>query len=128
MLVNGIERVALQVKNINESAKYFSKLFGTTFQRQDIQVQDAVLKVAFSPLGIELLEDSDIDKESLRSFHLRVKNIEDVPPVILAAGGEILSSFSVGKMEHMITKLGDFRIVFVSYEGNDSLKALSYGK
>lgn len=92
-----------------------------------MQINDSVIKVAFSPLGIELLEETDLEKESLRSF-LRVENIQDVHPAVLEAGGEILAHFTVGEMEHMIVKIGDFRIVFVSYEGNDSLKALSSGK
>jgi predicted enzyme related to lactoylglutathione lyase len=125
MQIKGIERAALQVKDIDQSITFFSKLFGTTFQRQNVRIKDSVIKVAFSPLGIELLEEANIEKESLRSFHLRVENIHDVPPAVLKAGGEILAHFTVGEMEHMITKIGDFRIVFVSYEGNDSLKALS---
>lgn len=128
MKIKGIERVALQVKDIDQSITFFSRLFGTTFQRQNVQINDSVIKVAFSPLGIELLEETDLEKESLRSFHLRVENIQDVHPAVLEAGGEILAHFTVGEMEHMIAKIGDFRIVFVSYEGNDSLKALSSGK
>ncbi|GIM44960.1 hypothetical protein DNHGIG_05090 [Collibacillus ludicampi] len=125
MRVKGIERVALEVKDIDESVLLFSKLLGTRFQRQDLKIGSSSIKLAFSSLGIELIQEQDSEFDSLRSFHIRVEDMSEVPSAVSEVGGEVLSKFRVGAMEHMVTKIGSFRIVFVCYSGDDSLEALA---
>jgi predicted enzyme related to lactoylglutathione lyase len=126
MKVKGIERVALQVKNLDDAIALFSELLGTSFQRHDVQIGDSSLRLAFSELGIELLQEvPPSDHETLRSFHLRVEDIKEVHAAIAAAGGEVLAEFSVGEMAHIVTRVGVFRILFVEYPGNDALSALA---
>ncbi|GGF97536.1 hypothetical protein [Paenibacillus abyssi] len=125
MKIKGIERVALQVQDIEVSVERFSRLLGTSFQRHDLQIGEAVTKLAFSPLGIELLEDPSSEQEFLRSFHLRVENIDEVRRSVKEAGGQVLSQICVGSMEHVITQFGAFRIVFVCYSGQEALQALA---
>jgi predicted enzyme related to lactoylglutathione lyase len=126
MKVKGIERVALQVKHLDDSVALFSELLGTSFQHQDVKIGGSSLRVAFSDLGIELLQEVPAsDAETLRSFHLRVEDITEVHEAIAAAGGEVLAEFSVGEMAHVVTRVSGFRIIFVSYPGNDALSALA---
>ncbi len=126
MKVKGIERVALQVKNLDDAVTLFSELLGTSFQRQDVKIGGSSLRVAFSDLGIELLQEVPAsDVQTLRSFHLRVEDITEVHEAIAAAGGEVLAEFSVGEMAHVVTRVSGFRIIFVSYPGNDALSALA---
>ncbi|SFJ30063.1 hypothetical protein [Thermoflavimicrobium dichotomicum] len=125
MRVKGIERVALEVKDMDESVELFSKLLGTRFQRKDLKIGSSSVKLAFSSLGIELIQEQDSEYDKLRSFHLRVEDINEVPAAVSEMGGEVLSRFRVGAMEHMVTRIGSFRIVFVSYSGDDSLDALT---
>jgi predicted enzyme related to lactoylglutathione lyase len=126
MKVKGIERVALQVKNLDDAMALFSELLGTSFQRHDVQIGDSSLRLAFSELGIELLQEVPAsDDETLRSFHFRVEDIKEVHEAIAAAGGEVLGEFSVGEMAHVVTRVGVFRIIFVEYSGNDALSALA---
>ena len=126
MKVKGIERVALQVKNLDDAMVLFSDLLGTSFQRHDVKIGDSPLRLAFSDLGIELLQEiPESDVETFRSFHLRVEDIKEVREAIVVAGGEVLAEFSVGEMAHVVTRVGGFRIIFVSYPGNDALSALA---
>lgn len=126
MKVKELERVALQVKNLDDAMMLFSELLGTSFQRHDVQIGDSSLRLAFSELGIELLQEVPArHDETLRSFHFRVEDIKEVHEAIAAAGGEVLAEFSVGEMAHVVTQVGVFRIIFVEYPGNDALSALA---
>lgn len=125
MRVQGIERVALQVKDLESAVRLFSDLLGTRFEHYELQIGSVVRQLAFSPLGIELLQEvSAGDFAGLRSFHLRVDDLSEVPHAVAAAGGEVLSEFRVGAMAHITTQLGPFRIVYVSYPGDDAIAAL----
>jgi predicted enzyme related to lactoylglutathione lyase len=126
MKVKGIERVALQVKDLDDAMALFSELLGTRFQRHDVRIGESALRLAFSELGLELLQEVPAsDDETLRSFHFRVEDIEEVREAIAAASGEVLAEFSVGEMAHVVTRVGVFRIIFVEYPGNDALSALA---
>jgi len=117
--------VALQVKDLEGAVRLFSDLLGTRFERYELQLGNVVRQLAFSPLGIELLQEVPAgDFAGLRSFHLRVDDLSEVTRAVAAAGGEVLSEFRVGSMAHIATKLGPFRIIYVSYPGDDAIAAL----
>jgi catechol 2,3-dioxygenase-like lactoylglutathione lyase family enzyme len=125
MRVLGIERVALQVKDLDAAVALFSDLLDTRFECCELKMNGVLRRLAFSPLGIELLQEVPAgDFEGLRSFHLRVEDLSEVRPAVIAAGGEVLSEFRVGRMAHLPTQVGQFRIVYVTYSGDDAIAAL----
>ena len=82
-----LERVAINVKNLDEAKKFFSDLLNTTFE--DL-CDSSLMKVtptppeafkrrsALSPIGIELYEtDPPVEKEGVRNITWRVDNMEE---------------------------------------------------
>src|SRR4030042_6866707 len=90
MKVERLDRVAINVRNIDKAQKFFSDLFGTKFEMSPIETLEkkehvastsdgTVFKgIAFSPIGLELIETNPACKEEgLRSFHLKVSDLEE---------------------------------------------------
>jgi predicted enzyme related to lactoylglutathione lyase len=124
MKILGLERVALEVNNMEQAIEFYSDLFQTSFIEKEFP-QNKSTQLAFSELGVELIRESTTTEEKLRSFHLRVDRIEDVKQVVEQKGGKILAPvFEVGIMKHTVAQLGAIRIVFVEYEGRDSIGSL----
>jgi catechol 2,3-dioxygenase-like lactoylglutathione lyase family enzyme len=124
-LVYGLNRVALQVTDLDESVRLFAALLDTSFRRLDLRRPGRLVSLAFSPLGLELVHDSPGDPaEKLRSFHLRVRDIGEMRTRVLRSGGQVVDEFTVGSMKHLITTVGSFRVVFVEYSGDDYLEAI----
>ncbi|HLT57961.1 MAG: hypothetical protein LOD91_01730 [Limnochordales bacterium] len=121
-----LERVALQVDDLAVYVRLFSELLDTTFRHHEItSPTEGRVRLAFSPLGIELLQsDQPPGGPGLRSFHVRVRDLQAMRAKVTAAGGHVLSQFQVGQMAHLATRIGPFRILFVEYPGARGMDAL----
>jgi predicted enzyme related to lactoylglutathione lyase len=124
MRIQGIERVALQAKDLDTAMALFSSMLDTTFHQQELGGEQR--RLAFSPLGIELLQEVPPgDFEGLRSVHLRAEDWDEARRHVMQRGGAVLAEFRIGEMSHLITRIGCSRISFVEYSGDDGLAALS---
>ena len=140
MKVERLDRVAINVKNLDEAKKFFSDLLGTSFEMSPIETLEKkehiastsdglVFKgVAISPIGLELMETSPPCKEEgIRSFHLKVTDLEEAKADMKRKGVRLVAEFRHGGLKEAIFGRDDLhgiRLVLVEYEGSDAMSAI----
>lgn len=124
-----LERVAINVPDLDEAMRMFESIginFGAVREVQ--QPGGTTARVALSRLGVELFETSTAATEvTVRSFHLRVDDVDRAAEEVAKKGGKLITRFAVGKMEEAICSFYGLRIVFVSYPGSDPVAAFVEG-
>lgn len=127
MKVENLERVALNVPNLEESIDMFKSFLGIDFEKKvELKQPDGKeIRAAISSKGLELLEETPPLKEmSVRSFHFKVKDLDEAQEWAEKNGGTILGRFSIGDVQQVICKFMDLRIILISYPGADVIKAM----
>ena len=141
MKVEKVDRVAINVKNLDEAVKLFSDLFGITFYRVpqeklkrtvtehgDRPFEELVHKVAISPIGLHIREESSpVTKEGVFSFHLKVSNLDEAKAEMKAKGIRLLMELTQGGQRGAVYSSDDLygvRIVLVEYEGPSAIEAM----
>lgn len=140
MKVEKLDRVAINVKNLDEARRLFSDLFSTKFTMSPLDTLEKTehaernsgetkfSKIAFSPIGLELIETSPpCEEEGLRSFHLKVSNLEEAKAEMVKKGVRLVSEFRHGGLKEAIFNRGDLhgvRLVLVEYDAPDVMSAI----
>jgi len=140
MKVERLDRVAINVQNLDEAQKFFSDLLGTKFEMSPIETLEkkehiastsdgTVFKgIAFSPIGLELIETSPPCKEEgLRSFHLKVSDLEEAKAEMKRKGVRLVAEFRHGGLKEAIFSRDDLRgvrLVLVEYHAPDVMSAI----
>jgi len=125
MEVEKLERLAISVSNLEEGMEKFSKMLGIEFEKvAEPSLPDGTkIRCAFSSKGVELVEMPG--KEiGVRSFHFRVKDMDEAKEWVKKNGGKVLGQFSVGEMDEVPCNIFGLRIILVSYPGDDPIKAI----
>ena len=136
------DRVTINVKDLDEAMRFFSKLFDTTFEELPEEVTkrieitprpDSFVKFRFavSPIGIELFQpDPPPEKEGVRNVTWRVDNIEKAREEMGKKGIGHVLDMKCGKWEEAVYRADDMhgvRWVFNEYAGDSVIKALLQG-
>lgn len=126
-MIKKLERVALNVPDMDEAVEAFSKVLGIMFEKtvELTQPDGTMIKAAISSQGMELLQElPPQDKVSMRSFHFRVDDIDQAKEQVEAKGGKVLGRFMVGNVDQMICDIHGARIILICYEGDDIVAAM----
>lgn len=142
MNVEKIDRVAIHVNNLDEAMRMFSDLLGIEFdvvpregikrtktitEHADRAFEEAKNKIALSPVGLELVESAAVKQEGLRSFHLKVSDIEAAKAEMKAKGIRLVADMAAGGLKEAIYSPEDLhgvRLVLVEYDAPTALKAI----
>ena len=147
MKIEKIDRVVIHVKNLTDAERFFSNLFGTTFdeyadkiakgeiKRERILTEDAdssfeerELKVAHSPIGLELIETiPPMEKEGIRSIVLKVPNLDEGIAEMKKKGIRLLLEVRLGGLREAIFNPDDLhgvRICLAQYEAPRVISAI----
>lgn len=126
-MIDKLERVALNVPDLDEAVNVFSQVLGIKFEKiVELTLPDGKqIKAAISSQGMELLEESPpLMETSIRSFHFRVPDLKQAREQVEKSGGKIKGQFSVGKVEEMVCDIYGARIILMSYAGDDVIAAM----
>ena len=141
MKVEKLDRVAINVKNLDEAVQFFSDLLGITFYRVPVEelkrtvtehgdraFEELVHKVAISPMGLHLREESlPVTKEGVFSFHLKVSNLDEAKAEMKAKGIRLLMELEQGGQRGAVYSPEDLhgiKLVLVEYEGPSAIEAM----
>ncbi|OGP94303.1 MAG: hypothetical protein A2157_02110 [Deltaproteobacteria bacterium RBG_16_47_11] len=136
-----LDRMTINVKNLEEAKRFFSELLETTFEdmpeemvkgRQKIEISppapDFKFRFAVSPIGIELFEtDPPVAVEGVRNVTWRVENIEQAREEMKKRGIERVFDARCGSWKEAVYKAEDVhgvRWVLNEYEGESVMKAM----
>lgn len=147
MKVEGLVGVALTVKNLDEAISLFSDLLGTTFEKihskvakgevkfektitkhADRAFEETKIKVAISPIGLELIETiPPTEKEGIRSFLLKVSNLEEAKAEMELKGIRLVAEAKIGGLKEAIYSPDDLRgarLTLVEYDAPTPIEAI----
>lgn len=154
MKIEKIERVCLNVENIDEAVKFFSDLFGITFDirydvirgKKTIKVGDTVVerekiateyadrsfeegdyRVAISPVMEMIQLIPPAGKEGLRSFAFKVSNIEEAKAEMKAKGVRLLAHIVFPHVKEAIFSPDDLhgaRLILLEYDAPTAIDAV----
>jgi len=127
MKVQGLERVAINVPDLEEAVGFFSQILGIAFEGHvDLtQPGSKQVRAAISSKGLELLQEIPPHAvTSLRSMHFRVGDLGEAAEQVQRNGGKLLGRFKTGAVEQLISDIMGVRIIFISYPGDDVIRAM----
>ncbi len=142
MKIEKIDRVVVDVKNLDEAVALFSNLFGITFNiipsskskstqrltdHADRSSEEAKHSIAISPIGLELIQTIPaLEREGLRSFCFKVPNLEQAIAEMKEKGIRLLKEIWVGDLKEAIFSPEDLhgvRLALSEYETNTAVNA-----
>jgi len=142
MKIEKLDRVCINVKNLSEAERFFADLFGVTFEEvsgkgefiktitdyANCAFEQTPIKVAMSPIGLELIETTPpTEKEGVRSFHLKVSNLEQAKAEMREKGIRLLAEVKHGGLSEAIFNPDDLhgiRLVLVEYGESNPISAI----
>jgi len=118
--IKKVENVVVNVDNLGQAVDFFGKLLGITFEPSNKYVlpDGMEVKVAISPLGIELLEQTKprIANEGLRGFSVRVKDINEAKSHLKDMGISPIVEFEYPFLKEAIYHIRGIRLAFEEYQ------------
>lgn len=129
MEIEGIDRVAVEVDDLEQAVRFFKDLLDTEFRQITVEPPGGErLQVALSPLGLELLHsDSSAPGARLRSFHLKVPDVEQTERALRQRGVEIAGKLQINGLEQIVCNLYGLRVIFVAYDAPSAADAVASG-
>jgi catechol 2,3-dioxygenase-like lactoylglutathione lyase family enzyme len=137
-----LDRVTINVKNLEESKKFFSKLLNTTFEDEPVEFLNgkiefkiepkpdnfAKFKFAVSPIGIELFEPyPPPEKEGIRNVTWRVEDIDEAREEMKQSGIRRVFDTQAGSWRESVYSADDMhgvRWVLNEFPGKSVMKAI----
>jgi predicted enzyme related to lactoylglutathione lyase len=134
-----LDRVTIDVKNLDEAKKFFSKLLNTTFEDEPEGMTYEItpspttpfkFRYAISPIGIELFEmDPPVEVEGVRNVTWRVENMDEAKEELEGLGiSHVFDNRCGGIKEAVYSGVYGVRWVLNEYEGESFIKALAKKK
>jgi hypothetical protein len=105
-----LERLAVEVPNLDGWIDRLGSVLGPGFRRQSVRQATGVVDVAIHPAGVELLANPE-GEPRLRSFHLRSSDLEQTLKRARAAGWRELDSFHADGRRHVVFDVSGLRLV-----------------
>ena len=144
MKVERIERVVLDVKNLQAAVEFFTDLLGleweprvapeslkitnTLTEHANPALENATPLFALSTIGLELMERiPPVEKEGFRALILRVSNLEEAKARMKARGVRLLKEMQVGSLKRAIYHPDDcygVRLTLDEYGASSHLEAI----
>ena len=113
MKAEKIDRVHIAVKDLDKATKFFSKMLGTTFSRAPVVNEDISVRVAFSPIGLEIVESTSPDSAFAKFIETRGE-------------GMFSLCFKVPDLEKAIDKCQSMGMRLVARPGGGELKEAQF--
>ncbi len=147
MKIEKIDRVVINVKDLVEAEGFFSDLFKTAFDEYadrimkgevkrerilteyaDPSFEERGLKVAHSPIGLELIETiPSLEKEGVRSIVLKVTDLEEAKAEMKRKGVRLLVEVKLGGLREAIfcpDDLHGVRLCLAEYQTPTVIEAI----
>jgi methylmalonyl-CoA mutase C-terminal domain/subunit len=139
MKIERLERVGVNVKNLDEAIKLFSRVLGTTFvkpqmeksewtiiEHADRDFAETKIKVALDRTGfLELLERTPlVEKEGLDNIHLKVPNLEQAKAEMKREGIRLIEEIKDPHFKEAVFHSHDLcgvTLCLVEYDAHDLL-------
>jgi len=134
MKVEKLDRVAMNVENLDKAIAFFSDLLGITFDKLP-SPPGMRSQVAISPAGLELLEmglealndQPPIQKEGIYCFHFKVDNLERAKAEMKKKGVRLIRDITLGTLKEAVFCRDDLHgavIVLVEYTKPKVIEAI----
>ena len=147
MKIEKIDRVVIHVKDLAKAERLFSDLFKTTFDEYadrimrgevkrerilteyaDPSFEERGLKVAHSPIGLELIETiPGVENEGIRSIVLKVPNLDEAKAEMRKKGIRLLLEVKLGGLREAIFSPDDLhgvRLCLAEYQTPTVMEAI----
>ena len=142
MEIDRLEHVGLDVKNLDEAIKLFSRLLGTTFiklppgrvqktitEHANREFENIKLRMAMDRTGfLEITESTPpVAKEGLRNIHLKVKNLELAKAEMKQEGIRLIAEMKNSHFKEAIYNPDDLcgvRMCLVEYDTDNMVDSL----
>lgn len=127
MKVEKLERIALNVPDLEEAVQVFSRLLGIHFEKKvELKQPDGKeIKAMISSQGLELVQEvPPLTEMGVRSFHFRVPDLDAAKKWVDNNGGKVISEFPVGKVRQAVCKISGLRVILINYPGDDVIQAM----
>src|SRR4051794_35516674 len=82
-----LERVAIRVPDLDRWIGLFEALLGPGFERAEVEQAHGPVEIAIHPAGVELVQ-SDVERPTLRSFHLATQDPTPMANIARGLGWE----------------------------------------
>ena len=134
MKVEKLDRVAMNVEDLDKAIAFFSDLLGITFDKLP-SPPGMKSQVAISPSGLELLEmglealedQTPIQKEGVYCFHFKVDNLEQAKEEMKKKGVRLIRDITLGTLKEAVFSRDDLHgavIVLVEYTKPKVIEAI----
>ena len=134
MKVEKLDRVAMNVEDLDKAIAFFSDLLGITFDKLP-SPPGMRSQVAISPSGLELLEmglealedQTPIQKEGVYCFHFKVDNLEQAKEEMKKKGVRLIREITLGTLKEAVFCRDDLHgavIVLVEYTKPKVIEAI----
>jgi len=107
-----LERVAINVPHLNRWIELFEALLGPAFERTTIQQAHGPVEIAIHPAGIELVL-SDVERPSLRSFHLATQDPTLMANIAHGLGWHTVDKVTLRGRRHEVLDANGLRLLIV---------------
>jgi catechol 2,3-dioxygenase-like lactoylglutathione lyase family enzyme len=140
MKIERLERVGVNVKNLDEAIKLFSRVLGTTFFKAQVEnlertftehagrayKETKITKVAMDRTGfLELLESTPpVAKEGLDNIHFKVPNLKQAKAEMKREGIRLVEEIEGPHFKEAVFHSDDLcgvTLCLVEYDANDML-------
>jgi hypothetical protein len=112
-----LERVAIEVPDLDTWVARFEGLVGPVFERHEVDQHGGVLDIAIHPVGIELVRGKTDVGPRLRSFHLACFNLDAAASRAAMSGWTEIGAFKFRGRRHRILNADGLRILLTEGEG-----------
>lgn len=114
-----LERVAIEVSDLDRWIGLFEGLLGPGFERHQVAQAAGTITIAIHPAGIELVQTAT-ERPRLRSFHLATTDIEMAMQIVRGLGWQHIDSTALGGRRHEILDAEGLRLLLVQSEADGS--------
>jgi hypothetical protein len=143
MKIERLERIGINVKNLDEAIKLFSRVLGITFvipqfekaeknftEHTDRAYQETRIKVALDRTGfLELIESNPpVEKEGLDNIHFKVPNLEQAKAEMKRKGIRLMEDIKDPHFKEAVYCSDDLcgvSLCLVEYDADDILDVVT---
>jgi predicted enzyme related to lactoylglutathione lyase len=117
--VEKIEMVCIAVNELDEAVQFYGRLLDTRFEIRETPIKEGVVRWGIAPFGLELLERpvKGPESDTVRSFHLRVPDVERAREEMKSKGFNPFEQFTAGQLRELVYHIRGLRIIFVDHKG-----------
>ena len=111
-----LDRVAIEVGDLERWIGLFEELLGPGFRRHRVEQATGIVEIAIHPAGIELVRGRPGDSPRVRSFHIATPDLEFAMGVVRGLGWTTIDGLELGGRRHEIIDAEGLRVLLVDGE------------